>query len=472
MSSKPKKKDEGGKKMDQLLKFGVTDMRCFKGYHELSLKPLTFLVGENSTGKSSLLGFMQAIGDYLEVGPTPFFLRDLDFNSSPYEMGAFRDIVRKSNPLKSSFEAKLEYVSDGTEFSFHIVLDQSGNGSEPQVLSAEWEFSGHKVGVLRRREDLASRGKKFRTIETDLDVSLHFLSKGKVTVYLTPNKNADWRYPTQLQFLGSLIDPDYVPKKNRKEIQSIRDRLANGGLKPGFRLSSLSLVSLAPIRQKPSRTYNPIAEVQMADGGEMPRLFRRLRRESKKEWDGLKQGLGEFGARSGLFSDVSVRPLGESSNDPFQIRVKANGPKANLMDVGYGVSQVMPILSRILKDRGSNTFLLQQPELHLHPKGQAALTSFLVQDLNSHRKPETPEKEPHGRQFILETHSDHMIDRARIEIMNGNISHEDVGLIYLEPKYGSVRIHNISINEDGDLIDPPLSYREFFLSETKKLLGF
>ena len=65
-----------------------------------------------------------------------------------------------------------------------------------------------------------------------------------------------------------------------------------------------------------------------------------------------------------------------------------------------------------------------------------------------------------------------MIDRARIEIMNGRISHEDVGLIYLEKKNGTVRVHNISLNADGELIDPPASYREFFLDETRKLLGF
>ena len=105
---------------------------------------------------------------------------------------------------------------------------------------------------------------------------------------------------------------------------------------------------------------------------------------------------------------------------PFQLQVKVRGPKANINDVGYGVSQILPILVQILNPSISKNAqrdpmqaffsLLQQPEIHLHPKAQAELSSLLVKLANS------------GNQsFIVETHSDYMIDRARVDIMRGNI---------------------------------------------------
>ena len=120
-----------------------------------------------------------------------------------------------------------------------------------------------------------------------------------------------------------------------------------------------------------------------------------------------------------------------------------------MIDVGYGVNQSLPILARLMTSEkifGERIiFLMQQPEAHLHPKGQAELSSLMV-DLIKRRK----------HNFIIETHSDYMIDRARIEIMNGN----------------HVEVHNITFNEQANLLGVPPGYREFFLKESDKLLGF
>ena len=105
--------------------------------------------------------------------------------------------------------------------------------------------------------------------------------------------------------------------------------------------------------------------------------------------------------------------------------------------------------------------LLQQPEVHLHPRAQAALSSLLAQ-LASQR----------SQSFIVETHSDYMIDRARIEIRRGNIKKDDVSLIYLEPKNNVVKVHNIRFDEMGNMIGVPPHFRDFFLLESDRLMGF
>ena len=66
-------------------------------------------------------------------------------------------------------------------------------------------------------------------------------------------------------------------------------------------------------------------------------------------------------------------------SDPFQLQVKVRtGPHANIMDVGYGISQSLPILVDLMHEEQS-VFLLQQPEVHLHPRGQAQLASLFIE---------------------------------------------------------------------------------------------
>ena len=103
----------------------------------------------------------------------------------------------------------------------------------------------------------------------------------------------------------------------------------------------------------------------------------------------------------------------------FSGRVK--GPQRNLIDVGYGVSQVLPIVTELLRGnsimelfRGipPSIFLLQQPEVHLHPSAQAALGSFFCQVA----KPD--------HQLVVETHSDHLLDRVRMDVRDGTADTE------------------------------------------------
>ena len=111
--------------------------------------------------------------------------------------------------------------------------------------------------------------------------------------------------------------------------------------------------------------------------------------------------------------------------------------------------------------RLSTFSLLQQPEVHLHPKAQAEFSSLLAKLASKGR-----------RSFIVETHSDYMIDRARIEIRKGTIRPEDVSVVYFEPKGRVVKAHNISFDKMANMIGVPSHYGKFFLKETNRLMGF
>ena len=105
------------------------------------------------------------------------------------------------------------------------------------------------------------------------------------------------------------------------------------------------MIPVAPLRSKPKRTYDPVREVMSPEGEHVPMLMMRLDHGEKRHWASLHDELVRFGRDSGLFMDIKVKRHGRQMSDPFQLQVKVrSGSHANLMDVGYGVSQSLPIL--------------------------------------------------------------------------------------------------------------------------------
>ena len=169
-----------------------------------------------------------------------------------------------------------------------------------------------------------------------------------------------------------------------------------------------------------------------------------------------------------MFEEISVRSFGDTDGDPFQIMVRLPGDASemhlrNLVDVGYGVSQSLPVLTELLSDNAPSTYLLQQPEVHLHPTAQAALGGLFCNIAAN------------GVQMVVETHSDYLLDRIRMDVRDGKgepkLKPEDVSILYFERLGASVRIYPIWIDENGNVRDAPNSYGEFFMSESRRSIG-
>ena len=467
---------------DNIKSFKLSNIRCFEYSNEFQLRPFTFLMGSNNTGKSTVLGCIQALGDFLSFSEKR--MTTLDFNVPPYDMGAFGDIVRNEHADEfEQFEIGFNFSlgkSENAELT--VKLCRRDAGSEPVFSSLNMIFSD------------------FEMIWTESNVSIKdseaFFGN---FVFETKNKNGkmifDFKIPKDFGFsnvgeyffiyhyLVRNFDPaSHSTKYNdnllklRKYLDNIESKLFTNVKSKDIDedsnilhysfippLSDFRFHSFAPIRTKPQRTYNRTSEIEDPEGNEMAMMLNNLFRSKSKEWKILKDKLETFGRNSKIFEKLIVRNFGESFTDPFQIQLAVQkGQNINLSNAGYGVSQILPILVRILSTGShSTTFLMQQPELHLHPMGQAEFISTL----NEIRK-------TYSHSYIIETHSDYMIDRARIEIMNGNLRPEDVSLIYFEPEGTKVKTDNIQFDDQANLIDEPPYFRNFFLNETYRLLGF
>ena len=223
-----------------------------------------------------------------------------------------------------------------------------------------------------------------------------------------------------------------------------------------------------PIHPPPRRTYDPTKLDSDPWGADVPSRFASLQFRDKAEWSILKGKLDAFGRESGLFDDFSVNQLTKVEGGPFQLQVRKfgrngrKGPKRNLMDVGFGVSQVLPTLAALFRADGPSMFLLQQPELHLHPSAQAALGSLFCEAASS------------GRQLIIETHSDYLLDRILLDIRDKrtDLKSDDVSILYFERGDQDVSIHPIRIDDEGNVLDTPEGYRRFFKDELNRVIDY
>ena len=103
-----------------ITQFTMEEVRCFRERQTLEIRPLTFLVGENSTGKTTALGCFHVLANYLQS-------RGVDFNADPYSMGTFKDIVRNNNKIEKNFKLGFtaKYNNEDIEETIEFVEKKS-----------------------------------------------------------------------------------------------------------------------------------------------------------------------------------------------------------------------------------------------------------------------------------------------------------------------------------------------------------
>ncbi|MBW4622263.1 MAG: DUF3696 domain-containing protein [Cyanosarcina radialis HA8281-LM2] len=89
-------------------------------------------------------------------------------------------------------------------------------------------------------------------------------------------------------------------------------------------------------------------------------------------------------------------------------------------NVGFGISYTLPIIVAVLSSEPDTLILLENPEAHLHPKGQSKIGELLALAASC------------GVQIVVETHSDHVLNGIRLAVHDGKIKPEDVGLYYFQ----------------------------------------
>lgn len=218
--------------------------------------------------------------------------------------------------------------------------------------------------------------------------------------------------------------------------------------------SPSSISHIGPLRAHPRRFYFLDTAQPGSSEGE---LMIEALRENRELQLNVNRWLVKFGINVSVaqFQEIIYRLAVRSEENPFDL---------DITDVGFGISQILPILVEGFLSPFGKTIMVEQPEIHLHPKMQAELADLFIDMANIRGDDEG------RRYFVIETHSEYLLNRIRARIATGDISNVDVAIHNVENIGGNATVRGIYIPDDGSF-EWPNDFLEADLSDTLEYLG-
>lgn len=401
-------------------------IRNFKGIREgasFDVRPITLFLGPNSSGKSSCIHALAALAQTVKL-PNSGRPLVLDDEYAQVHLGRFIEVIHSKKYTDS--------LSIGFDVpSVSIRLRDGKPSPRGEQLSIDYEFRS-----TRRTQDIYLESLGFKSG----DLALAFAA--------TPNKSGykvefNGKEVAQTPSLSSSLKPLMVPmSEDDIDAYLANEQLSRYATKELSRTLYLGPFRQSPLRRYPTRGSSP-TEVG-AQGESTITLFANEHVQTKSRPH--IQEVGGWLDMLGLAKRVEVSRLGRS--DLFDVQVELNdGEKLPIADLGYGMSQVLPVLAQCSFAPPGSTLLFEQPELHLHSSSGEKMASVFVDVL---RKKEVS--------IVAETHSRELLIGLLHQIRLGKLSVNDLAVYTVVRNNGCSKFSRlpIEVDEDGnpDCYDP------------------
>jgi predicted ATPase len=507
--------------MSQLYKIGLQNFRVFKEMTEFDLVPLTILTGANSSGKSSLFKALLLMGNNVESNS--FY--KLDFTGTQHNLGSFQDAINKKcdtekiifrfylnypfqsirkYPMPSGRKLTNVYLSSDVETETKLILEASykqdnNNGllvglsirvqdrkGETTLLVAEINENSskkeaHKLSInlewfannlnliqgyrrLHRMQNIETTSSNNELISYKIPKSLNIRNEEKRVSNFAKELNDDVSYIFEYFFRNQ---NDFISKEEMKEIGFDFEKMSSPPgrelweierfirgyflREAGYHFENIEYVEA--VRAKSRRIYTHDSQTTLFD--ELLLDYNSVQLNYQAE-NFLKKWIKEFE----IADDVQFEKI--AGGIATQVIFTKNGDKYPLADLGYGVTQYLPLLLKIAlqvtsksPDRSKRessfresplkkTIIIEEPETNLHPKLQSRLADMILDALQNFEI-----------KFIVETHSEYFIRRLQILTAEKKVTSEKIALYYFyEPHkipQGQKQVEKINILPDGNL---------------------
>ena len=438
-----------------ILQFGNSFMiqniyaKNYRAFPELNLdlSKINLIFGPNNSGKSSIISIFNLLSQTLISSDQNVSLL---LTGSKEDLGTYRDIVHKhdvQNDITFRIKCKLS-------------LDRLRIGARKRRFSLN-DIEGSielQYGFMPKRHEIIL--KKVSYLDEDSKFLVKFeKSKTSRIFYLTYLKTEDKEFKNirkKIENVNHFIPHYFLHDYDvRNDSSRFFEYLFNAELK--------NIEFIGPFRLPPQRTYLFSGENPQSVGIHGEKAIDIITMDSLKQKGKGKKNL--FGAISNWFKTCEITDeikINKISDRHFEIVLsnKESTKGDNLADVGYGCSQILPILAGGYNLPDDGIFIVQEPEIHLHPKAQAELGTFFY-DLSKR-----------GVQSIIETHSEHLLLRlqAHVADKNSDLTPEDVRIYYINTDKNKREIKKMELGEDGFFKDDwPKGFFPERLIEAKKI---
>ncbi|MBM3215136.1 DUF3696 domain-containing protein [Candidatus Poribacteria bacterium] len=441
------------------------NFKSWRDTGDLQIAPLTGFFGANSSGKTSLLQLLLLLKQTAESLDRNRVLHTGDEHSL-VDVGTFSDLIhahQMSDPLEMALSWSLPEpltVKDPSTRSVLFSTDRLAFESvirygkeRPLVKRFQYRFGDYTFGM--KSIDSKNGGRDAYAPIPDENATEGFV----------PKRNPGRPYP-----LPSPVKCYGFPDEAIGFYQ-------NTGFLPEFALQFEQRMSrifyLGPLREYPRRSYvwsggrptdvgrrgeGTIAALLAAQAEGRKEL---ARTEGKRK---LRRPIQEivprWMKRMGLVHSFSLEPIA-LNREYYEVRIRKSEGTADVLitDVGFGVSQILPVLVLCYYVPEGSTVILEQPEIHLHPSVQAGLADVLI-DVVQLRK----------IQIIVESHSDHLVRRIQRRIAEGALDPQDAALYFCEMgEDGASQAERLRVDLTGYIENWPKGFFGDPLEESLKM---
>lgn len=450
----------------------LTNFKSLAGARSIELAPLTLIYGANSAGKSSLIQALLLLVQSIRADR-------LEPDGGLVKLGSFHAAVAGHDESRTiavgiDFGSVIPLPADRGVLdpralrSFDLEIGSSGGAGEVRLarleLHTELDCAGSWPGERPDRTRSPALGFHRRLGKPDRwDMlryelgNLHWFLKHPDAIYGADRRpwvdNVDAVAPAAreledgpsdyVELVGSgLLPTDVVsaePEQDRHDLNIVlslfREELA--------RLAS-KLVYLGPLRPTPERYYVR-SEPDRTPG--RPNLAAYL-----YDNEIVLQEVNHWFERLGvpyrmLLERLTAARSGRAIDDLIAVALtdRRSGVTVSPADVGFGISQTLPVIVECLRSEQS-VICVEQPELHLHPRLQANLGDLFIESVREGGA---------GNQLIVETHSEHLLLRLQRRIREGSIHPDAVAVLYVDQDdSGAVTVTRLRLGSEGELLDP------------------
>ncbi|MHB8371039.1 MAG: DUF3696 domain-containing protein [Leptospirales bacterium] len=438
----------------------------FKGWKDtgtIRMAPISLFFGVNSSGKSSIGQFLMMLKQTVESPDRKAVFYPGGKNSA-VQLGSYQEMVFHRDPEnKISFDYRWSlpeilkfkdpvtgqaFFGDG--LSFHAKVGLEDRDQHTLVLDQlkyellEEEKSKLSIG-MERKSDTKS--------EYKVDATNYTLKRKQGRVWYPGAPVRFYGFPDEV--VAYHQNADFVQALNLRHEKLYR-----------------SLCYLGPLRTKAERLYSwtGMEPESVGYAGENT-IAAILAARSRKISLGYKRPAKPFEEvialklkEMGLIEEFKVNPISEHRQE-YEVKVCTKGSRdwVDLPDVGFGISQVLPVLVQCFYAPAGSIILMEQPEIHLHPNAQSVLADVMIDVINSREN-----GEDRDIQLVIETHSEHFLRRLQRRIAEDAVPQGKVSAYFanvtktpatLEPLqidiFGNIRNwpENFFGDEMGDIIE-------------------
>lgn len=416
------------------------ELEHFKTWKEANLKfaPITGLFGTNSSGKSSLIQFLLLLKQTRDATDRRIALHFGDERTRT-RLGSFEDAVQ-DHDTSLSMAWRLDWTTEEA-----VVLTNPSTGkdfaeSDELSIRAAVRHDDEEVWQTRLGYRLGERIFRMKSeaqeIETSGPGSFSFRrNRGRPAIELGP--------PTK----GYLF-----PDSARYAYQN-GDFLAD--LELAYEEQMDQIFYLGPLREPPKREYiwSGAQPQDVGDRGEYAveamlaatREGERRKVPGKPRAQSFEAAVGFWLQQLGLIDSFTAKPVAKGTSIyRVALRVRPGAAESALTDVGFGVSQVLPVIVLLHYVPEGSTVILEQPEIHLHPLAQAGLADLLIHVAQTRNV-----------QVLLESHSEHLLLRLQRRIAEEVMPADQVRLYFASADGAASRLEPLRLDDYGNILNWP-----------------